>query len=175
MPSSHFHLIPTIIATMGRYPHKRYLDIGVGCGKYGMLAREYVWPTRLDGIEAHADYITPILRLIYDTIYVQDVMKFPFSEQVYDLYLMVDIIEHLTKEDGIKLLERIPGDIIISTPKKFYQDDCPDIWERHKSLWSEEDMNVHDHETFDDKDNWVWLIKKKNDGLKWNYEEKKWM
>lgn len=166
MPSSHFHLIPTIIATMGRYPQKKYLDLGIGYGKYGVLAKEYVWPTKLDGIEAHADYITDLQRSVYDTIYIQDLMEFPFNDKVYDLYLMIDIIEHLTKEDGEKLLQMIPGDIIISTPKEFYQDDHGDVWERHKSLWSEDDLRDYEHETFPDDLNWVWLIKKTNVALK---------
>lgn len=171
MPSSHFHLIPTIIATMGRYPQKKILDIGIGAGKYGVLAKEYIGPTQLDGIEAHADYINDLHRYVYDTLYIQNTMSFPFHEKIYDLYLMIDIIEHLEKEDGKKLLNMIPGDIIVSTPKEFYQDDCQDIWEKHKSLWSEEDLSEYNHETFHDDSNWVWLIKKNNNGLQWNGEK----
>ncbi len=70
MPSSHFGQLNEIVELIKLSKPKSVLDIGVGFGKYGVLAREYLelWDEgkkyndreiRIDGIEAFEKYITP--------------------------------------------------------------------------------------------------------------------
>ena len=70
MPSSfHFHLGKMVDWVVKIQP-KSVLDIGVGHGKWGFLAREYTdifynrydratWETRIEGVEAFPTYATP--------------------------------------------------------------------------------------------------------------------
>lgn len=185
MPSSHFHLIPTILATLGRYPEKRFLDIGCGSGKYGMLIKEYLSPTLLDAVEVHKEYLNDCHFWIYDCVHVQDIMTFDFGQKPYDMYLLLNIIDHLTKDDAVSLIKKIPGDILIAVPQTWYQHDHEDIWERHKSFWKKEDFNElfendwrieHIQNPYEGQltDNMI-LIQKSAIALKWNDEEKRWI
>ncbi len=133
------------------------LDIGIGFGKFGFLAREYLeiwdgrntygdWQRRIDGIEANPDYVTDLQRQIYDNIYIGDALKvLPTLDHIYDLIIMVDVLEHFTPEDGQKLFSecrRKSRSILISTPKVVTaQDDVfNNEYERHRSQWQMENF-----------------------------------
>lgn len=118
------------------------LDVGPGHGKFGVLCREYV-PTleRIDAVEAWGPYVTPLLRCIYDQVIVGDVRDASTDDFArYDLVLMSEVIEHLPKDDGLALLDRIPGHIVITTPEEFFPSvDYPPT-EKHLSHWSGSDF-----------------------------------
>lgn len=143
MPSSLLALAPTIIHMVWEKDAKRILDVGPGRGKYGLLIREYVGdPERLDAVEMHDGYVSERLRAIYDEVIVEDVCELTDDElERYDLVLMADVIEHIEKDRALKLLERIPGSVIVSTPVEFFENpaELPDS-ERHVSHWTIEDF-----------------------------------
>lgn len=129
------------------------LDIGVGFGKYGMLAREYLelwdgrqkyneWKRHIDGIEAFENYITPLHNFIYSNIYIGNASEIvPKLEITYDLILLIDVLEHFEYEDGNRLLSecRQKGkNIILSIPKKMnqQQDSFGNIFETHRFQWT---------------------------------------
>lgn len=60
----------------------------------------------------------------------------------FDVVLMVDVLEHLTHEDGAELLARIPGRVVICTPRDYFQNpeaaDYPT--ENHRSLWNSREI-----------------------------------
>ena len=143
MPTSNLALAPAIIHLCWEVQPARILDVGPGWGKYGLLLREYVNPkATIDAVEMEPSYITPRLEAIYDTVYKCDVRDFGEGtlETWYDLVLMVDVIEHLTKEDGLALLERIPGHVVVCTPSEFFQNPDTVPSEVHRSLWTPEDF-----------------------------------
>lgn len=115
------------------------LDVGPGHGKYSILCREYLnrKPTRIDAVEAWPPYITEhnLVRL-YDEVIGGDVCELEHFD--YDLVLMVDVLEHITHEDGEALLARIPGYVVVCTPVEFFQnpeaDEIPP--EMHRSVWT---------------------------------------
>lgn len=114
------------------------LDVGPGRGKYGVLLREYVAGVAIvDAVEAWEPYVTDRLQCIYDAVFVGDVCDWKEPALSYDVVLMVDVLEHLTKPDGRALLDRIPGNVVICTPAEFFQnpeaEEIPP--ERHRSLW----------------------------------------
>ena len=85
------------------------LDVGIGFGKYGFLAREYTdicreryhnWTTRIDGIEIWEKYITDLQRMVYTNIYIGDAVEVIKDLPVYDLLICSDMLEHLSKERG---------------------------------------------------------------------------
>lgn len=110
-----------------------FLDIGIGNGKWGFLVREYtdVWKSRkpddyktiIHGIEVYADYITKLQRLIYDQIFIGDVINMidNLPIKIYDLIIMADVLEHIPKElGGEALLKKIYNKCktaFIMTPK----------------------------------------------------------
>jgi len=87
--------------------------------------------------------VTERLIVNYDFIY-----KMPVQEMLddhlkdYDLVLMVDVIEHLSKEEGLRLIDRIPGWMVICTPQEWFQNPEAGLIppEKHRSLWSVEDF-----------------------------------
>ena|SRR3990167_1422720 len=142
------------------------LDVGCGNGKYGMLLREYLdgcwygrryedpkmWKCEIIAVEPFERYITPAHEYHYDRIInvpiEQLVQDGYFAIELFDIILLSDIIEHLTKEQGIKLLAGLKqwlkpdGIILITTPDRFFHqqevDGC--AYEEHKCVWSVEEF-----------------------------------
>ena len=132
MPTSHRFQLNEITDVFIRLKPLSVLDIGVGFGKYGLLAREYLelwgWEEnygknnhRIDGIEVYEPYILEHHKHIYDEIYIGNAIELlsGFSQK-YDLILLIDVLEHFKYEDGKKLLalcESRANYLLISTPK----------------------------------------------------------
>ncbi|HXT39939.1 MAG TPA: class I SAM-dependent methyltransferase [Candidatus Angelobacter sp.] len=162
MPSSRPNTIPTVIHLVRQLRPKSILDVGVGFGKWGHLFREYTdineaeqdptryrrknWRVRIDGIEGHAAYLTPMHRYLYDRIHIGDAGELMKKLPRYDLVFMGDIIEHFEKRAGLRLLrdalKKAGKAVIVTTPK--YEtgqaDLCANELERHRSLWSAKDF-----------------------------------
>lgn len=80
------------------------LDVGPGAGAYGQLVRATLNPRRLDAVEAWEPYIAEFgLANLYDTIYVEDVRD--RQDFVYDVVIFGDVLEHMTKEEALKVYE----------------------------------------------------------------------
>ncbi|OIO62389.1 hypothetical protein COT48_00175 [Candidatus Woesearchaeota archaeon CG08_land_8_20_14_0_20_47_9] len=158
MPSSSHYQISKIMNLVVKLNPSSILDVGVGFGKYGVLCREYLelgdgreeydkFLRRIDGIEAFKNYITPLHRFIYDHIYIGDVLdlidKLKFN---YDLVLIIDVLEHLSKHKGRilinKLLEK-HGSVLISTPRYIgiQKDVFNNPYEEHKAQWSRQELS----------------------------------
>lgn len=143
------------------------LDVGIGNGKYGFLAKEYlhywgrrydqVWQTnnnyRIVGIEAFPDYIHEIHRLIYDEILIGDAADILLTLTTYqfDVLCLIDVLEHFDTYAGEKILaecQRVARLTIISTPIAFEPqlNAYDNEFERHKSLWT--DKMLYDQGAF---------------------------
>ena len=158
MPGSHSQQINEVVEILVLLKPGSLLDVGVGFGKYGVLAREYLdlweghgkdksqygsWERRVDGVEAYQEYLTPVHQFIYDQIYVGDARTVvPGLHRHYELALLIDIIEHLNHTDGLALLQtlrRISRNVLISTPKNMGQQGAlyGNCFEEHIAQWSE--------------------------------------
>jgi SAM-dependent methyltransferase len=157
MPSSHHYQLNEIIELIIETNPKKLLDIGIGYGKYGFLAREYLelWEQgsaydsrkrQIDGIEAFDAYVSPIHRLIYDHIFTGDAKDIlPGMTDRYDLILMIDVLEHFTYDDGLKVLEecrRCGRNIIIAVPRVMseQEDVYGNPYETHRYNWKRKDF-----------------------------------
>jgi SAM-dependent methyltransferase len=162
MPSSDHRQIPIIIDIVKEVKPKSVLDIAFGFGKYGLLIKEYLRPKpyiygwqsveRVDGLEVFPDYITDIQRAIYDKVIIANAIEHEYEP--YDLYLMVDCIEHMTKEDGKKLVDKLRklGKVLVVTPRRFevHPPRYGNPLEEHISVWSNDDFPSHkDYSTGD--------------------------
>lgn len=148
MPTSALEVAPAVLNYLWQIrPQDRplkVLDVGPGRGKYGLLIREYVDPeATVIALEAWEPYVADFgLEHLYAEVIVGDVRDQPAEFfDPFDAVLMVDIIEHVPKEDGLEVIDKIPGWIIVSTPRHFF-DNPPDLPEpeRHLSHWTPSDF-----------------------------------
>jgi SAM-dependent methyltransferase len=162
MPSSDHRQIPIIIEIVKEVKPKTVLDIAFGFGKYGLLIKEYLRPKpyidgwqsveRVDGLEVFEDYVTDIQRAIYDNIIIANANEVEYER--YDLYLMIDCIEHMTKEQGKALVEKLRklGRVLVVTPSRFqfHPPRYNNPLEEHISAWTKADFPPHrDYSTTD--------------------------
>ena len=145
MPSSYVDSVPPIVHLLTRVSPKRVVDIGPGWGKYGLMCREYLpGLERLEAVEV-PEGVKPTQRAIYDAIVTDDVRAVsPTHWADFDLALLIDVIEHMTKAEGRRLVEEIIGQgcqVLVSTPKVFFhQHDEDNPYEEHVSLWAWNDF-----------------------------------
>lgn len=152
MPTSSAHQLDTILGLTVALDPESVLDVGTGFGKYGMLVREYLeiwtaaggygeWRRRVEGIEAFAGYLNPIHDYVYDRVHVGDALAvLPGMTSRFDLGLVIDVIEHFTREDGERLIrecERVCRNLIIATPRRFFEQGAlyENRLEAHRSFW----------------------------------------
>lgn len=103
------------------------LDLGCGYGWFALRIRtelEHGSKVYLVGCDIHEPYLMKIKDLgLYDDLVACDVRMAPFRRKSVDLILATDLIEHMEKKDGTKLLRdtMIIGRkaVIISTPLGF--------------------------------------------------------
>ena len=108
-------------------PNKNIIDIGCGAGKYyNMLHDAY---PNIDGIEVHQPYIdewklTEAYRNVFNINCIQ------FSEyQNYDLAIMGDILEHLSIDDTLIMLQKLEDancKLVVKIPYQMRQGICFD-------------------------------------------------
>jgi len=152
MPTSHPFQINEIVSIIRAVNPQKLLDIGIGFGKYGFLAREYLelwdgrnqynkWIRTIDGIEIFEPYITALQYYIYDNIFIGDAIEIlPILTKHYNLMLLVDVLEHFNKADGIDLLQECivhSDNILISVPNDIgnQKDAFGNIYETHRFQW----------------------------------------
>lgn len=159
MPSStHSHLSFALDHIRGMKAW-RVLDVGVGFGKWGFLCREYLecfpghpfpedWEVGIYGVEAFKEYTERFqwLHLLYDEIFVgpmQDVL--PELEKPYDLVIAGDVLEHVTKAEGLEVLKHLwrlsRRRLILSLPigNRWLHNSivCGNEFEAHRGAWEE--------------------------------------
>lgn len=152
MPTSQWLQISSLVELIVHANPKKMLDIGVGFGKYGYLSREYLelwdrrqvyddWQRTIDGIEAFEKYVTPAHQFIYNTIHIGDAKEIlPTLDSDYDLILLVDVLEHFTREDGeviLRLCQERSRNVLISVPNWLSDQDAhfDNVYETHRFLW----------------------------------------
>jgi hypothetical protein len=137
---------------------ERVLDIGVGCGKWGVLVREYVdyWGvshlserhTVIDGIEAFAPYVGDLHRAVYDNLFIGDALDVLPTLGHYDIGLAIDVLEHIDSSQTGAFLAccktKISKTLVVVPRENFPQDAWGgNEYERHRSEWSEEKLAAY--------------------------------
>lgn len=166
MPTSfHSHLAKMVDWIFVIQP-RTVLDVGVGHGKWGFLAREYTdiffnryerkdWLVTIDGVEAFPQYETPTYHYAYNKVYFGNIIDVLPTLPDYDLVIVGDVIEHFPKEQGQALLQALrkkAAFILLSSPTRFFQQEIlGNDFETHHSLWSWRDFQDYqfDYEEID--------------------------
>ncbi len=170
MPTSFYSNLTSLCSLIESLAPSTILDIGVGNGRFGFLARDLLdvmhlsdkWKTRIDGIEVFPDYIKDHQRYIYDTIHTGDAIDVIDRLGNYDFIYLGDVLEHFTKADGWILLDKVAahcaGYIGMGIPigGNWEQEEIyGNPYEEHKSVWELSDFNpfVEQNWLYSDPDN----------------------
>lgn len=162
MPHSNHLPLTQMLDHVVRIKPKRILDIGIGYGKWGFLIREALdfmegrfepgsWEVTIDGIEAFP-YESPLHEWVYDSVRRVDVLDVADELEGYDLVVLGDVIEHVSKEDGMRLLRGLLArnrNVLVATPLEFFEQEVAgNPFEHHRSHWSEADFRewVYDYD-----------------------------
>jgi hypothetical protein len=138
MATSEHWQIPWVVELMARERPASVLDVGAGWGKFGVLAREYSSPQRVDALD-----VSPPRYPVYDHVFLGDMRELdrliPPETPRYDLALVVEVLEHLEKAEGWSVLERLARrarKVLVATPWGFRPQEAPGLpFEIHRSGW----------------------------------------
>jgi hypothetical protein len=154
VPHSSHDALTAVMQYVVRLQPRRVLDIGPGYGKWGFLVREaldfmdgrhepHEYAVTIDGLEAF-DYKSPLHDWVYTSIRQGDMRLVAPELPAYDLVIMGDVIEHVSKEDGLAVLRALLAkskNVIVATPDAFFNQEVLDNpYEQHLSLWQREDF-----------------------------------
>ena len=167
MPFSHSGQISAIVSEVESLNPDSILDVGVGMGQYGFLLRTNLeninlftingavarrapreaWRVRIEGVEGFPEYLTPVHDYAYNKIHIGNALDVlpTLPEASFDLVIAIDILEHVTTEDGLgflRMLKRVSRKhVLVSTPKDFiHQEVEANPLEDHLSVWSCDDL-----------------------------------
>jgi SAM-dependent methyltransferase len=126
--------------------------LDLGCGKNSPL-RLFHANFYLVGVEMFKPYILNSKEAqIHDDYVLADLRQLGIRSKSFDTCIALDVLEHLTKADGLRLInnmERIGrGNVIVFTPNKFLpQHECDEnVLQIHRSGWTVkefQDMGYH--------------------------------
>jgi len=116
MPSSNKEGKGTIITWISECHDsiKRVLDLGAGIGTYSKLLRgkhRYLTHSHWTAIEVWEPYIRKYnLRSMYHEVYNEDIRTFDYKKLKWvDLTFAGDVLEHITKEEAIDVINKVMG------------------------------------------------------------------
>lgn len=148
--------LPFVATELQKLQPQSILDVGVGFGKWGVVAREYLeawhgrfsrekWRVRIEGIEIFEGYRNPIWAAAYDQIHVGDAAQILGGLGQFDVGLICDVIEHIEKAAGRQLIDQLLAHcqtVILTTPLSFWPqgEEHGNASQKHLCLWRPEDL-----------------------------------
>lgn len=120
--------------------------LDLGCGRHSMVP---IIPSKIEttGVELFEAHFMEAKAKGRHTHYIHDdILKVRFPDKSFDAVVLLDVIEHLTKTEGLELLERMERwarkKIIVFTPNGFlHQDEFDENpLMAHKSGWDEKEF-----------------------------------
>ena len=162
MMTSYAENIKPILDVIAELRPMKTLDVGSAFGKYGLLIRELqcslicedhdlepVEVFQIDCMEKAQYFIKKKYHEhLYDNHFHIDARTHEWETiPKYNLVLLIDVVEHWSKEEGIRIIKAIKehtgAKVLVSTPrevvmyeKDYYGTDCP----KHQSQWKASDF-----------------------------------
>lgn len=121
----------------------------LGCGKDSLLIRSgIIKKLRVTGV----DIFEPYVKLhnsdgLYEACIQADITEINFGPDQFDAVVCMDVLEHITKDEGIKLLDKMKvwgSKVIITTPNGTVPGIPSDdnIYQEHQSGWTAEELEA---------------------------------
>ncbi len=151
--------VQRIFEREGLYPSgkiKTILDVGCGLS----LKSQYVEAEVRVGVDIHRPFLERIETTVPYVVINEDVLSLDklFLPRSFDLVLLLDIVEHLEKEDALRLLEMVEAiarvAVIVETPKGYVPQNIDiwgwggDIYQTHRSDWHPEEFLQRGYHVF---------------------------
>ncbi len=164
MPIGCCSLVATLATQFVVFRPGSVLDLGIGMGFYGAVVRQWLdggvqpWRTRLLGVEEFAAYRNPCWDL-YDEVIPTAIERFLESNaDTWDAILLLDVLEHFEHALGEAILDELRrrlspgGRLFVGTPAIWMDQGaaCGNELERHRSLWTADDLRASGFELLDD-------------------------
>jgi len=160
MPLSSYRKLSLVMNFVFGLGPRRVLDVGCGWGTYGWLCRQYLDPAfsgaggedtprpEIIGVEVFERYRNPIWELAYDDVVIGDAVDVVPTLGSFDLVLLCDVIEHLSKDAGLRLLDALLSRspcVLVSSPLGEMEQDAlfDNEAERHLSAWTRRDFAAY--------------------------------
>ena len=133
---------------------KTILDVGCGDGSL-MALLNYGRRFKVTGVDLYKPYLEKAKKTkVYKKVVLEDVRKLDFGDKSFDIVFCSQVIEHLTKEEGERLIENLEKiakkQVIITTTVGFFpydpfegKDENP--FQTHKSRWQPEEFKESLH------------------------------
>lgn len=123
--------------------------LDLGCGRHSMVGILPKERYRTVGVELFEPYLEQAVKSARHFEYIRaDMRKIEFKDKSFDAVVLLDVLEHLKKEEGLALLEKARRwarkKVIINTPNGYYEQaayDGNDLQE-HISGWEVGEFRV---------------------------------
>lgn len=128
---------------------KSIFDIGMGNGGYGKRFKDIDPTIHMTGLEIFASYIRDDwgYSKLYDKVYIGDMRTFDYSKVNAELVIAGDVIEHVVKDEGIKVIEQLVRHyewVLVAVPIVYFpqgaDNEYGNIHEEHKHHWGIKEM-----------------------------------
>lgn len=128
-----------------------FLDVGCCYGYLSYVVRtQFPSVTKIVGV----DFYEPYLRMLEKFRFFDKLVKWdlcqvplPFKDREFDAAVAIDVVEHLPKEAGSRLLvdiERVAKKVVVTTPNYWNKNERSTLdgndLQRHQSLWRIKDF-----------------------------------
>jgi len=143
----------------------KVLNVGVGDGTSGIAKQlPFIKFKQLDHIDIHKPYLDKASKLKWQSkvnFIHKDIREYDVSD--YDLVMMFDVLEHLQKEDALKIIKKVKHGLVFVPIEKGFRENATGVKSQdHLSFWDESDFEgwkteriKNFHKTFDA----LWAIK----------------
>jgi len=136
---------------------KKKVIVDCGCGKgimgYLIRATRDLNESSLMGIDINAANLSFCQEhRVYDKLLKHSLPTLPLKDKSVDFLMCTEVIEHLTKKEGLKLLSEIDrvckGRVIVTTPNIFFKNPPGEKGDVHRSTWSASDFSKYGYRVY---------------------------
>jgi len=121
------------------------LDLGCGPSSPIQFCKNIKYSV---GVEIFPQYLSESKKRHIHTKYLdKDFLKLKFAKNSFDAVIMIEVLEHLDKKDGLEIIKRASmwakKKIIISTPNGYFPMDEVDqnLYQKHRSGWNVSELS----------------------------------